>query len=55
MPRKPYPISSDRLGWHRFYASQYGRWLKAGDKHGAKTAAHLSLWYLFLHLSESDQ
>lgn len=51
----PYPLSSDRLGWHRVYARQHDRWVKAGDEHNAKVAAHLALWYLFLHISESEQ
>lgn len=54
MPRQQsrFPMSGDRLGWHNFYAAQFNYWAHIDDKHNAKVAAHLSLWYLFLHLSE---
>ena len=48
------PMSSDRLGWHKFYAAQFDYWVRVNDHHGAKAAAQLALWYLFLHISENE-
>lgn len=42
-----YPVGSDNLGWHRYYAKRY-----------AKTLHHhtewLAIWYLLLHLRDSE-
>lgn len=37
-----YPAT--RLGWHEWYAEEFNRT-------GRETAAHLSMWYLLLHLA----
>lgn len=44
MKRNRYPMSNDRLGWHKFYAARF-------NKTGSWQAEQLSLWYLFLHLA----
>lgn len=46
------PLGSDRLGWHAFYARQYDKHVRAGRD--PAQAAHLSLWYLFLHFAGVD-
>lgn len=42
-----YPMSSDNLGWHLYYAKRY-----------SKTLHHhtewLAIWYLLLHLRDSE-
>lgn len=35
-----------RLGWHEYYAARFNKTLDP-------QAAHLAMWYLFLHLSEA--
>lgn len=42
--RKPYPLGTDRLGWHQHYAKQF-------SKTGTPQSAQLACWYLLLHLS----
>lgn len=48
------PMSGDRLGWHNYYVARFDQWVRANDRYSAKTAEHLALWYLFLHLSETE-
>ena len=40
--RKATPVN--RLGWHKFYAARF-------NKMQRPDAAHLAMWYLFLHLA----
>jgi hypothetical protein len=40
-----YPVGNDRLGWHKFYATQF-------NKTGSSQAEHLAIWYLLLHLAD---
>jgi hypothetical protein len=39
------PAINTRLGWHEYYVARYNKTLDP-------QAAHLAMWYLFLHLSE---
>lgn len=44
------PVSSDRLGWHKFYARRFNICVAKGED--PRPAQQLSLWYLFIHLAE---
>ena len=43
-----YPLGSDNLGWHKYYAERF-------NKTGRPDCAHLAIWYLLLHLALGEE